>query len=246
MDNYDLFVVLDEVESTNNYAMQQAHEGLAIPGQAWFANEQWGGKGQRGKKWVSKKGDNIIMSLIVKPNKLFTTNHFYMSMLVANICRQFIEAKTNLQTYVKWPNDIFIDDRKAGGILIENIFKGKEWQWAVIGIGINVNQTSFEDIENTAQSLKNVTGKSYDPKTLARELQQLLNTALNSIEKEDFKNVLEKCNKYLYKRDKLVSLKKDTAVFKTKIVAINEYGQLLTADAIERIFNVGEVEWVRD
>ena len=246
MDNYDLFVVLDEVESTNNYAMQQAHEGLAIPGQAWFANEQWGGKGQRGKKWVSKKGDNIIMSLIVKPSKLFTTNPFYLSVLVANICRQFIAAKTNLQTYVKWPNDILIDDRKAGGILIENIFKGKEWLWAVIGIGINVNQTNFESIENIAQSLKNATGKSYDPITLAKELHQIINTALNNIEKEDLKSMMEKLNEHLYKRNCFVTLKKDTAVFKTKIVAVNEYGQLLTADAVERIFNVGEVEWVRD
>jgi BirA family transcriptional regulator, biotin operon repressor / biotin---[acetyl-CoA-carboxylase] ligase len=246
MDNYDLFVVLDEVESTNNYAMQHAHEGLAIAGQAWFANEQWGGKGQRGKKWVSKKGENIIMSLIVKPSKVFAANPFYLSMLVVNICRQFVADKTNLQTFVKWPNDIYIDDRKAGGILIENIFKGKEWQWAVVGIGINVNQSNFGSIENSAQSLKNATGESYDPVSLAKALQQLLNSELNNIEKEDLKNVMKKCNEHLYKKNSFVSLKKDTAVFKTKILAVNEYGQLLTNDVVERIFSVGEVEWVRD
>ena len=245
MQNYDFFVVLDAIESTNNYAMEQARAGLAIHGKAWFANEQWGGKGQRGKKWVSNKGENIVMSLIVKPSKLFAANPFYLSMLVANICRQFVADKTNLQTFVKWPNDIYIDDRKAGGILIENIFVGKEWQWAVIGIGINVNQEQFEFTENNPISLKSATEQDYIPIALAKELAQLIITFINKVDNEELKNIYSIFNQHLYKKNQLVFLKKETAVFETTIIAINEYGQLITEDTIERIFNVGEVEWVK-
>jgi BirA family transcriptional regulator, biotin operon repressor / biotin---[acetyl-CoA-carboxylase] ligase len=245
MHNYDLFVVLDAIESTNNYAMEQARAGLATHGKAWFANEQWAGKGQRGKKWVSNKGENIVMSLIVKPSKVFQANPFYISMLIANVCRLFIAEKTNMQTYVKWPNDIYIDDRKAGGILIENIFVGKEWQWTVIGIGINVNQLVFNNVENIPISLKNLTGQEYNPIELAKALQQLIISSLEKLNMEDLKKIHEIFNQHLYKKNRVVSLKKETAVFETTIIGVNEYGQLETSDTLERIFNVGEVEWLK-
>lgn len=245
MHNYDLFVVLDEVESTNNYAMQQAREGLATHGQAWFAYEQRNGKGQRGKKWVSNKGENIILSLIVKPDKLFLTNPFFFSMLVANICRQFLAEKTDLQTCVKWPNDIYIDDRKAGGILIENVFVGIEWKWAVIGIGLNVNQTLFDNIENTAVSLKNITGINYNPLQLAKELQYLVLSSLNELSSYDLEIIHSRFNEFLYKKNQIVSLKKDTAVFNTTIISVNKYGQLITYDTMERLFNVGDIAWIK-
>ena len=70
MEQNEIFSILDSVESTNNYAMQQVHAGLAKHGQAWYALEQWGGKGQRGKLWKSSVGENVILSIAIQPNAI--------------------------------------------------------------------------------------------------------------------------------------------------------------------------------
>jgi BirA family transcriptional regulator, biotin operon repressor / biotin---[acetyl-CoA-carboxylase] ligase len=242
MPNYDLFVVLDATESTNNYAMGQIHEGLATHGQAWFAQEQWGGKGQRGKKWESEKGKNIILSVVLKPHKALHDNPFLLSMFTANICRQFFSKLASKNVSIKWPNDIYIDDRKAGGILIENKFRGKDWLWAVIGIGININQIVFE-AENSI-SLKMITGEVYDSVLLAKQLYATLLHEFNELNQEKILYLVDTFNAQLYKREELVNLKKDNAIFKTKIIGVNEKGQLLTNDTLERKWEVGEIEWI--
>jgi BirA family transcriptional regulator, biotin operon repressor / biotin---[acetyl-CoA-carboxylase] ligase len=243
MQQNELFSILDSVESTNNYAMQQVHEGLATNGQAWFANNQWGGKGQRGKKWASNAGENIIFSMVIKPHTLFASKPFCFSMLVALVCRDYFAQFVQLPIKVKWPNDIYFNDRKAGGILIENIFTGNKWQWATIGIGINVNQVDFETSEFNATSIKKITGNSYDPISLAKELHFMLFTKMGAVTNENVATIVADFNNHLYKKNEVVVLKKDTAVFKTTIIGVNDYGELITNDAIERKFEVGEVEW---
>ena len=85
-------------------------------------------------------------------------------------CLDFFSKYIKENVKIKWPNDIFINDRKAGGILIENVIKGNLWQWAVIGIGLNINQENFEKENLKAISLKQITGKNYDVIELAKEL----------------------------------------------------------------------------
>jgi BirA family transcriptional regulator, biotin operon repressor / biotin---[acetyl-CoA-carboxylase] ligase len=245
MQQNELFSILDKVESTNNYAMQQIHAGMAKNGQVWFAKEQFGGKGQRGKEWKTSVGENIIMSMAIEPSIIFNVKPFCLSALVAGICRNCFAEIAGEATKVKWPNDIYFDDRKAGGILIENIIKGKDWQWAVIGIGINVNQMIFEENITNATSLKIITKKESDPIALAKKIQQILFQKLENANIYNLPFYINDLNQNLYKKNEVVHLKKDNAVFATKIVAVNEYGQLLTEDVIERKFEVGEVEWVR-
>jgi BirA family transcriptional regulator, biotin operon repressor / biotin---[acetyl-CoA-carboxylase] ligase len=245
MQQNELFSILDTVESTNNYAMQQIHAGMAKNGQAWYAKEQFAGKGQRGKVWKSNASENVIMSIALQPNIIFTVKPFYLSALVASICRKCFAEIAGEQTKIKWPNDIYYNDRKAGGILIENIFKGKAWQWAIIGIGINVNQTIFDENIGNTTSLKIITDSEYDPILFARKIQEVLLYHLENIEANNLKFYLEDLNDHLYKKNESVHLKKDNAVFATKIIGVNEYGQLLTEDVMERKFEVGEVEWVR-
>ncbi len=153
----DLFSILDSVDSTNNYAIEKIKHGFGINGKAWFANDQWGGKGQRGKTWESEPGKNIILSITSKPNPLFAENPFYFSALVAATCRNFIAGLTSTPVKIKWPNDLYINDRKAGGVLIENIYKGNSWEWAVIGIGININQIEFGSENNKTSIFKEKT-----------------------------------------------------------------------------------------
>jgi BirA family transcriptional regulator, biotin operon repressor / biotin---[acetyl-CoA-carboxylase] ligase len=245
MDQNEIFSILDCVESTNNYAMQQVHAGLAKHGHAWYANEQWGGKGQRGKLWKTTVGENVILSIATQPNPMFNVKPFLLSALVAGVCRDSFAEIAGDDTKIKWPNDIYWRDRKAGGILIENIFKGKDWQWAIIGIGINVNQMLFDENVGSATSLKMITEKENDPILLARKIQQILLEKLEQINAININVYLDNLNSYLYKKNETVHLKKDNAVFATKIIEVNEYGQLLTKDVMERTFEVGEVEWVK-
>ena len=241
----ELFSILDSVESTNNYAMARVNAGTACNREAWFAMEQWGGKGQRGKNWESNIGENIILSVIVKPSKLFIHKPFLMSALVVKICAEFVQQHVKEKVKIKWPNDIYIGDRKAGGILIENNFKGKDWQWAVIGVGVNVNQTFFDGGIKNPISLKQTTGKTYEPIVLARALYQVLLSSLDVITAQNLYDSLDYLNIHLYKKGEAIKLRKNNAVFTTTIVAINDYGCLLTHDVMDRKFEVGEVEWVK-
>lgn len=102
MPHKQIFSILDNVESTNNYAMQQVREEMAINGQAWFAKNQWGGKGQRGKTWESEPAQNIILTIALQPHKLFFAYPYIFSSTIANICRQFFEELAEQETKIKW------------------------------------------------------------------------------------------------------------------------------------------------
>ncbi len=243
-DQNGLFSILDTVDSTNNYAAGRIYAGLAKHGEAWFARDQFAGKGQRGKTWKAAPGENIFLSIIVSPDKAFEPTPFLLSVLTANTCREFLSEVISENVNIKWPNDMYCRDRKTGGILIENIYKGSSWDKAIIGIGINVNQTLFDKSVLNATSLKILTGEIYDPIALAKQLHEELLTAINNISPDQFPGLSQLYNEHLYKRNTTVKLKKDNAVFETKICAVNEYGQLLTKDVMDRSFDVGEVVWV--
>ena len=238
------FNVLDRVDSTNNYAMQQVHAGLATHGMAWFAKEQTAGRGQRGKNWESVAGKNIALSIALQPDQLKTFNQFHLSAAIAKAIFDFFSQYAGEKTTIKWPNDLYWCDRKAGGILIETIYQGKEWKWAVAGIGININQDDFAEGLINPVSLKQVTGKSYDVVELARELHKKVMTGIDQLKNTGSGNLLSTYNRHLYKRNEKVRLRKNNILFETTINSVNETGQLITIDTIERAFDFGEVEWL--
>ncbi len=237
----ELFSILDSVESTNNYAIEKIKQGFGINGKAWFANEQWGGKGQRGKSWKSEAGKNIILSIILRPNILFAENPFYFSALVASTCKKFIAPLISSKVKIKWPNDLYINDRKAGGILIENIYVGSNWEWAVIGIGINVNQVEF-DAENNKTSILKESKIVYDPVTLAMRLHKEILFSFENLTEDTFKIGLKELNEDLYKKGEEVCFINSEKQIVSKIINVNRFGQLFTLkDETEILFNVGEV-----
>ncbi|MBK8522058.1 MAG: biotin--[acetyl-CoA-carboxylase] ligase [Ferruginibacter sp.] len=242
MTSAGLFTILDTVDSTNNYAMQQAQDGLAKQGSAWFANEQTAGKGQRGKSWAGEKGKNIAMSVVLVPGQLKITSHFHLSAMVALACFEFLKQYAGDEMKIKWPNDLFWRDRKAGGILIENKLYGKAWKWAVVGIGININQEGFNKDLANAISLKQITGKNFNTIALAKELHGLLMKKLADAYTPD--KIMQQYNQHLYKINESVTLRKAGVKFDTVIKEVSAQGRLITVDAIEREFDFGEVEWV--
>jgi BirA family biotin operon repressor/biotin-[acetyl-CoA-carboxylase] ligase len=238
------FKILDTVDSTNNYAMARVQAGMASHGMAWFAHEQTAGKGQRGKGWETEPRKNVAMSVVLQPESLGAGQQFYLSAAIALACFDFFSGYAGDETKIKWPNDLFWRDRKAGGVLIENVFHGKKWKWAIAGIGININQVNFDGSIKNPVSLKQITGKEFDTVVLAKELYALLMKRIPELNTKSFDKILDDYNKHLYKLNKNVSLKKGDVIFETVIKAVSSEGKLLTVDATNRQFDFGEVEWV--
>jgi BirA family transcriptional regulator, biotin operon repressor / biotin---[acetyl-CoA-carboxylase] ligase len=247
------FSVLDSVDSTNNYAMAKVHAGLARHGDGWYAKEQTAGKGQRGKKWHTGEGDNIAMSIVIEPSPLLISEQFKLSAAVALACFDFFNGYAGADTKIKWPNDIYWRDRKAGGILIENIIgkPGKEktnsrskWKYAIAGIGVNINEAGFDQSISSAVSLKQITGKNFQPIELAKELQQKVLVRIDALFNNPFEKILDEYNINLYKMNQPVRLKKNSIEFETIIKGVTATGQLFTTDRVDNFFDFGEVEWV--
>jgi BirA family biotin operon repressor/biotin-[acetyl-CoA-carboxylase] ligase len=237
------FIELPTVDSTNNYAMGLVHAGMAQHGTCVFAHEQTKGKGQRSKQWVSVAGQNILMSIIIEPFNLGPEQLFLLSMMTAIGVHQFYSRYAGDDTCIKWPNDIYWRDRKAGGILIENNFQGSEWKYAVIGIGLNINQTDFEGLPIKAVSLKQVTGKSFHMSGMTQELISILIGTFEELLNNP-SEIVNRYHQYLYKIHQTVKLKKGPRIFDAYIKGVTEDGRLVTETSMEELFSVGEVEWV--
>ncbi len=239
----DLFIELPTVDSTNIYAMQQVHARLAKHGTIYFAHEQTRGKGQWGRIWDSRKGENIVLSIVYEPLLLSPASTFLLSAAVALGCYNFCKVFTGEETAIKWPNDIYWRDRKAGGILVENLIRGNQWEFAIAGIGININQVNFpEDLPNPV-SFRQITGKTLSPIALAKELCAQLQQSWKLL-LDNEAGLVDEYNKALYKRGEVVKLKQSNRTFDARIEGVSKNGQLEVFTAIPESLNYGEVSWL--
>lgn len=243
------FIELESVDSTNNYALGQIHANLAQPGTCYFAHEQTAGKGQRGKSWATEKEANVILSIALTPKFLHLFQQFHLSACVAVGTHKFLGKYVDNGLAIKWPNDLYWEDKKMGGILVENIVRSDgpgadRWEWAVVGIGININQTKFSaDVKNPI-SLKQLIGRDSDIVKLAKELCQSIDSFYKNLMNDGAGPILTHYNSVLYKKGAIVKLKKDNRVFNTTVKGVSENGQLITRHNIEERFDFGEVEWI--
>ena len=237
------FIELTTVESTNNYAMAQMQNGAATHGTAYFAHDQTAGKGQRGKSWTTNPGENVILSVIVTPDDGKLEDLFLLSATTANACYDFFKNYAGPETKIKWPNDIYWRDRKTGGILIENVVRKDRWMYSIVGIGLNINQTNFDEALVNPVSLKQITGNDYNPVLLAKELCVFLT---NHYRRFQFKKetILDDYNRNLYKLNSSVMVRSGNMVLKTTIKEVLSSGHLVTHDISERKFHFGEIEWM--
>jgi BirA family biotin operon repressor/biotin-[acetyl-CoA-carboxylase] ligase len=233
-------IELESVDSTNNYAMARIHEGLAFDGMVYLAHHQWAGKGQRGKTWTSEPGQNLTISVVIDPTPLYLTQQFLFSSAIALAILEFVEGIQNKNWKIKWPNDIYWSDRKAGGLLVESVVTGQTWVWAVVGIGINLNQTSFPGEIPNAVSLNQITGIQYEPVAIARELVSRIQNQISILRKTP-DQILRRLNDSLYKKNQVITLKKNDELFVSVLKAVDSNGSLITEDGI---FKSGEVEWI--
>ncbi len=247
-------IELQSVDSTNNYARKLLNEGLTQHGTAYFAYEQVAGKGRLAKVWESEKGSNILLSIVIDPTPLKLSDQFKLIVAVALSAHQLIVGYAGDQAKIKWPNDIYWQDRKAGGILIESVVRGSspalnqeklnDWPWAIVGIGLNINQRVFPSHLSRAISLQQITGNSFNPLELARELCAIFDDYFERLKSEGFDSLYSQYLQHLYKKNEKVKLKKGSRVFEAVVKGVSESGQLITHHAIEEAFEFGQIEWV--
>jgi BirA family biotin operon repressor/biotin-[acetyl-CoA-carboxylase] ligase len=179
-------IELPSIDSTNIYAMEQIKAGKAISGSCYNTPFQTHGKGQHGRVWESEKGQNLLCSYVLELKSLNPAKNWGpedqkgLSAAVAIGAKAFFGANAGDETLIKLPNDIYWRDRKAGGILIENSLRGTEWTWAVIGIGFNINQTSFSPDAPNPVSLRQITGRQWEIARLQTELSKALTKSIQN------------------------------------------------------------------
>lgn len=220
---------LECVDSTNTeakrLAAQDAPEGTLV-----LAEEQTGGKGRLGRNWSAARGENVMMTLLLRP-KIRPDHAPRLTLLMAMAAVRSIRKETGLEAGIKWPNDVVVHGKKLCGILTEMDTEIHSINYVVIGIGINVNQENFpEEIRERAGSLCLELGKKISRAGLAagvlEELERLYETFL---ETEDLSTLYEEYNALCinFGREVLVTMPlKGLELCRGIAEGINEKGEL--------------------
>jgi BirA family biotin operon repressor/biotin-[acetyl-CoA-carboxylase] ligase len=143
------------LDSTNNFAAKLLSDANPEEGTVILAEFQTAGKGQRGKNWEATAGKNLLTSVILRPTFLSVERHALLNKAVAlavfDTVKEFCETA---QVHIKWPNDILVNGLKIAGILIENVVKFGQIESSIVGVGVNVLQTSFDEAKATSLALE--------------------------------------------------------------------------------------------
>ena len=179
----------DTIDSTNNCAKAVADIG-ASEGTVVISEEQTAGRGRLGRPWFSPPSQNLTFSIVVRPqlnNDVLNLLPLYAAVAVA----EAIERATSLKVECKWPNDLLINRKKVGGILIEGCFKEGKIEYAVIGVGINVNLDVFPpDLSQKASSLRIETNAEIDRARLFQEILRSLELHYRRFLQKGFQSVV--------------------------------------------------------
>lgn len=237
--------VLNEVDSTNNYAMARINEGEVKHGTAWMTLHQTSGKGQRGRRWESNPGENILMSIVMRPRLMKISEQFLLSAAVALGTYDFVKNFGGASTKIKWSNDLYIHDKKAGGILIENVIRGNDWKYAIAGLGINVNQENFPSNLLNPVSLFQITGKKYDVLQLGKDLYYYVMNRIAPLISGKKNNLSEEYCACLYHMGKNQKFSSGNKPFEAIIEGVETDGRLILkrGGKTER-FAFGEISFV--
>lgn len=215
-------IELDEVSSTNDYIRTIEKRHATIVSCAW----QHAGRGQKGNVWESEKGANLLFSLYVKPCFLDCRDHFYISKIVSLSVVDTL-SKYGIEAQIKWPNDIYVGDKKISGILIENsMMSGGTIKDSIIGIGLNVNQSVFIGDAPNPVSMSLIKTDIYDTKEVMKSFADSFVLLYGILERDEFDYIDDRYKKLLYRIGRWHTYY-DTEYFVGKIVDVAPCGELL-------------------
>ena len=213
---------IEETDSTNSWLVQKCTGGQSPC--AVVAEYQTAGRGCGTNTWESERGQNLLYSMMIHPKDVPANKQFVVSMAVANSIVKVV-SKYVKSVSVKWPNDIYVGDRKLCGILIENRLQGGVIKDSIIGVGLNVNQLRFESDAPNPISLANLTGRLFDREKL---LQELLETF--DVELADLEGVRARYLSQLYRRKGFHRYRDTWGESYAEIVTVEDDGYLQLRD----------------
>ena len=239
MSNFKI-IKLNATTSTNDYLKKRYKSGKVLDGDLVWTENQTSGRGQLNKKWISEPFKSLTFSVYKQFNGLLIKPFKFNAV----VCLGIIYALKKLSIpglSIKWPNDILSENKKIGGILIENFFNRSKIKASVIGVGLNLNQEKFEKLPK-ATSLKIITGKKWSSKIILDALVPLLEEYLFMFDFQD-SSILDQYQKILWKRNKTVLFDMDGKLHKGKLKGVDESGMIILQDQEKMIrkFNNSQI-----
>lgn len=238
----DHVVSLSEVTSTNELARQLLDEGLAFHGSLIRADFQSKGKGQEQSGWESERGQNLTCSIVLEPDLNVESQVFLnmaVSLAVLNTVQSCLPGEA---VSIKWPNDIYVNNRKVCGILIENSLQGNRIRQSIVGIGLNINQQHFETIK--ACSISMLSGHHEDIDAICLTLTEKMNQRLQQVRYALFDQLKADYLAAFYRRNMITTFSVSGNIFDAIPIGIDEFGRLLVQHHNElKTYQVKEIAW---
>lgn len=218
-------IELVETTSTNTHAMELIRQGGVAEGTVIWALYQSSGRGQQGNTWVAEKGKNLTFSLVIHPTFLAADKQFYLSkvtsLAVLGMLTEYLPA-SQYDIQIKWPNDVLVTNHKIAGILIESILRGNSVQSSVIGLGLNVNQGSFEGHKRQATSLKILLNKEFDLKIVLELFCRHFEALYLNLKQGKFERLNKLYLNNLYRYNEFANYKAGEKIFSAKLINVEE------------------------
>lgn len=225
--------------------MARLNEGPVAEGTSWFAMEQTAGKGQRGKVWHSAPGENLLLTTVLQP-AIPLTDQFMLSVAISLGACDFFSKYAGDETRIKWSNDTYWRDRKAAGMLIENVLRGNIWQYAIVGIGFNINTGHFPEHLTNAVSLRQITGREWDAIELAKDLCRCFDRRYRQLEPARYNDLLSEYKSKLLRFNETALYRQNGELFEATITDVLPDGRLRLEKNDQQILEpgFGEIEFV--
>lgn len=223
--------ILDEIDSTNDYLKRRINKNFDTV----LAHKQTKGRGTRGRVWLSTEGV-LMFSFVIKEEKNVSIEEYMKLPLIAGMALlEALKEVDDLDYMFKWTNDIYLEDKKLSGILME-----KDDEDFIVGIGVNLNILEFGDLN--AISLKSITGKNYDKVRVAEIIINKMKEFLFEFYRGNWKDILGKINSVNYLKNKNVKFFSPERTYEGIVREIGNEGELvLDEKGIIRKLKIGEV-----
>lgn len=211
--------------STNSYASGLIRGGQVSEGTVVYTNFQSAGRGQKGNRWESEDGKNLLFSIILYPSMVSPADQFIISIFISlGICDFLNPLVPGCR--VKWPNDIYYGNDKIAGILIENSITSNAIINSIAGIGLNINQEKFpQEIPNPV-SLKMLTRVEHDTGLCLQKLAACLDRRYKQVISGEWDELRNEYISSLYRINRWSRFKSADGIFKGRIVSVTEQGCL--------------------
>ncbi|MBO7315794.1 MAG: biotin--[acetyl-CoA-carboxylase] ligase [Paludibacteraceae bacterium] len=245
MKKADIFCI-EETTSTNQLLWQLATEKNLPEGTVVHTYFQTNGRGQGSNTWESEKGKNLLFSMLLFPKNIAITQQFLLSEIVALAIKDVLQKELNRTVKIKWPNDIYVEDKKIAGILIENKVMGNKFSSSVIGIGLNVNQTHFFSNAPNPISMKLLSNNNFNIEEIMVTIHSRILEYYESIG-FDARTLQESYFNSLYRNDDFYAYKNCKGeLFIAKITQVLPSGQLVLVDSNNNThtYSFKEVEFI--